>query len=250
MTRWIAFAGVTAVVLFLLLVLARATQTAMAAPASEGWLDDPIPNGADHADVDAAAGPVPRRDRTTGALLANVVVSQGLFAGLLLAGAWYAAVPPSALGVGGPLGPQLLAGVGAGLALAAANTTAGAVAEAAGLDPARELRELLAPESLGGWAALLGVVLPTIAAVEELLFRGALVGAMAVGFGVSPWPLAVLSSVAFALGHGAQGRLGIVVTGLLGFALAAVFVLTGSLVVVVVAHYLVNAGEFVAREAR
>jgi hypothetical protein len=39
-----------------------------------------------------------------------------------------------------------------------------------------------------------------------------------------------------------------VVTGALGFALAAGFVLTGSLVVVVVAHYLVNALEFTVHE--
>jgi membrane protease YdiL (CAAX protease family) len=77
-----------------------------------------------------------------------------------------------------------------------------------------------------------------------------LVGGFAAGFGLSPWPLAVLSSVAFALGHGAQGPLGMVVTGLLGFALAAAFVLTGSLLAVVVAHYLVNALEFLGAEYR
>ena len=87
-------------------------------------------------------------------------------------------------------------------------------------------------------------MLPVIAAFEELLFRAALVGGFAAGFGVSPWPLAVLSSAAFAAGHGAQGRLGVAVTGLLGFVLAAAFVLTESLLVVVVAHYVVNAVEF------
>jgi membrane protease YdiL (CAAX protease family) len=60
--------------------------------------------------------------------------------------------------------------------------------------------------------------------------------------------LAACSSVAFAFGHGAQGRAGIVVTGALGFVLAAAFVVTGSLVTVVVAHYLVNALEFVVNE--
>ena len=73
---------------------------------------------------------------------------------------------------------------------------------------------------------------------------------MSVGFGVSPWALAVLSSVAFALGHGAQGAAGVAVTGLLGFALAALFVLSGSLLAVVVAHYLVNALEFLVHEGR
>jgi membrane protease YdiL (CAAX protease family) len=95
---------------------------------------------------------------------------------------------------------------------------------------------------------LLVVVLPLVAGFEELLFRAALVGGLAAGFGVSPWPLAVLSSAAFALGHGAQGRVGMVVTGVLGFALAALFVVTESLPAVVVAHYLVNALEFAVNE--
>ncbi|PSQ23595.1 CPBP family intramembrane metalloprotease domain-containing protein, partial [Halobacteriales archaeon QS_9_67_15] len=73
-------------------------------------------------------------------------------------------------------------------------------------------------------------------------------GAPGAAFGVSPWALAVVSSVAFALGHGAQGRVGVAVTGALGLALAAGFILTDSLLVVVVAHYLVNALEFLVHE--
>jgi membrane protease YdiL (CAAX protease family) len=38
------------------------------------------------------------------------------------------------------------------------------------------------------------------------------------------------------------------VTGALGFVLAAAFVVTGSLLSVIVAHYLVNALEFVVHE--
>jgi membrane protease YdiL (CAAX protease family) len=91
-------------------------------------------------------------------------------------------------------------------------------------------------------------VLPVIAGFEEVLFRGALVGVVSSGYGVSAWVMAVVASGAFALGHGAQGRLGVLVTGALGFVLAAAFVLTGSLVVVIVAHYLVNALEFVVHE--
>jgi membrane protease YdiL (CAAX protease family) len=75
-----------------------------------------------------------------------------------------------------------------------------------------------------------------------------LVGALSTGFGVSPWLLAAGSSVAFGLGHGAQGRAGVAVTGALGFVLAAAYVLTGSLLAVVLAHYLVNALEFVVHE--
>jgi len=191
--------------------------------------------------VELSGGP------STGVLLANVAVSQGIFGALVLGAAWYTEVPASALGASleGVL-PAVAVGAALGLVLYVANAGVAVVAGAAGVEFDNGLRELLTPETPAGWALLLGVVLPTIAGVEELLFRGALVGALSVGFGVSPWLLAVGSSAVFALGHGAQGRAGIAVTGLLGFALAAAFVLTGSLLTVVVAHYVVNATEFVA----
>ncbi|UPV73144.1 CPBP family intramembrane metalloprotease [Halorussus limi] len=190
---------------------------------------------------------------STGTLLANVALSQGLFGVAIVGAAWLADVPPVALGVetGNPWSvglPAVGVGVAVGVALYAANELAAKVVDAAGIDYSEGLRESLAPDTLGGWAVLLGVVLPVIAGFEELLFRAALVGAFAAGFGVSPWLLAAFSTVAFAIGHGAQGPGGVAVTGLLGFALAAAFVLTESLLVVVVAHYLVNALEFGVHE--
>ncbi|WP_128904400.1 CPBP family glutamic-type intramembrane protease [Halorubrum amylolyticum] len=106
----------------------------------------------------------------------------------------------------------------------------------------------MAPRDLAEWVLLFGIALPVVAAFEEALFRGALIGALSVGFAVDPWFLVVASSAAFGLGHGAQGRLGIAVAGGLGVALAGLFVTTGSLLAVVVAHYVVNAVEFVAHE--
>ncbi|MEF8807741.1 CPBP family intramembrane glutamic endopeptidase [Natronomonas sp.] len=265
MTRWAAFAGIALTVLVLLLLLARASQSVMGGRyvtrEEQRWLDR-LPDGADH--LDTGAAPEPRRktpaettldggpELSTTALLANVAVSHGLFAALLVGGALLTDVPVSAFGItADPLGSGLF-GVGVGIAvgvgLALANTLAAGLVDVFDTDPSEELREMLAPETARGWVLLLGGVLPLIAGFEELLFRGALIGALAVGFGVSPWLLAVLSSVAFAAGHGAQGGLGVVVTGLLGFALAAVFVLTNSLLVVVVAHYVVNAVEFVVVE--
>ncbi|MFB6080899.1 MAG: lysostaphin resistance A-like protein [Haloferacaceae archaeon] len=187
---------------------------------------------------------------TTAALLANVAVSQGLLGSLLLAGAWYTQVPPAALGVGpAGVGPAVLAaGIGLGVALYVANEAGAVAGRRVGGGGGEELREALAPGTAAGWAALLFVVLPVIAGFEELLFRGALIGAMHAGFGVSSWLLALGSSAAFAAGHGAQGRVGMAVTGTLGFVLAAAFVLTGSLLTVVVAHYLVNALEFLVHE--
>jgi len=189
---------------------------------------------------------------STGALLANVAFSQGLFALLLLGAAVYTAIPPAALGIEvstAYLETGLVVGTAAGIVVYIANELAAATATRLGFDHDETLRELLAPESVGGWLALLLGVLPIIAVFEEFLFRAALIGVpAAAGFGLSPWLLAVGSSVAFALGHGMQGSVGVVVTGLLGFVLAALFILTESLLVVVVAHYLINALEFVVHE--
>jgi membrane protease YdiL (CAAX protease family) len=192
-------------------------------------------------------------DFSTGTLLANVALSQGVFGAAIVGAAWLADVPPVALGVeaGNPWSvglPAVGVGVAVGVALYLANELSAEVVDAAGVDYSEGLRQSLAPDSFRGWAVLLGVVLPVIAGFEELLFRAALVGAFAAGFGVSPWLLALFSTVAFAIGHGAQGPGGVAVTGLLGFALAAAYVLSGSLLVVVVAHYLVNALEFVVHE--
>ncbi|WP_117592273.1 CPBP family glutamic-type intramembrane protease [Haloprofundus halophilus] len=203
-------------------------------------------DGADSTDIGlGAAG-----DLSTGALLANVALSQGLFAGLLLAGAWVAEIPASAFGVTAATTDLAALGLGVafGVGLYVLNEAAAMVGERFDLGGGEALREALAPDSVGGWAVLLLVVLPVIAGFEELLFRGALIGVLSTGFGLSPWLLALLSSVAFGLGHGAQGPVGVLVTGAIGFVLAAAFVLTESLLVVVVAHYLVNALEFVVHE--
>jgi membrane protease YdiL (CAAX protease family) len=75
-----------------------------------------------------------------------------------------------------------------------------------------------------------------------------LIGGAAAATGLAPWPFVVLSSVAFALGHGIQGKSGIAVTGLLGGVLGVGYVLTNSLLLVVIAHYVVNAVEFLLKE--
>jgi membrane protease YdiL (CAAX protease family) len=231
--QWAAFLGLTAVVVTLFLALARLSQAAVGDDAS-------LPQPSSPTGI------------STGALLANVALTQGLFGALVAAGAWYFEIPPPALGLGGGpwiAGPPALAlGLGFGLVLWVGNEGAAALADVAGATYDEELRGMLAPDGVGGWALLFGGVLPIIAVVEEFLFRAAFVGAAAAGLGTSPWALAAVSSGAFALGHGAQGRAGVVVTGALGFALAAGFVLTGSLLMVVTAHYVVNALEFLVHE--
>jgi len=193
-------------------------------------------------------GPGETRAFGTGELLANVLVTHGLFAGVIVAAAVYWQVPAAALGVAVPTPATVGWGVALGVGLYVADELGAAAAERLGAGHEETLRGLLAPDSAGGWVLLLVGVLPVIAAAEELVFRGVLVGALAAGFGLPAWGLAVVSSVAFALGHGAQGFGGVLVTGLLGFVLAAAFVLTGSLALVIVAHYVVNALEFVVHE--
>jgi membrane protease YdiL (CAAX protease family) len=286
MAEWTAFVGLTTVVLFLLLALARLSQSvgdgsADAAPdRSSNAPDDPVgprplAESAPGLDVtatvdrDAQYTPLevgrypdsPRpAERTvagladpelpTAALLLNVALSQGVLGAFLLFGAFYTEVPAAALGVdlADPLStglPALAVGTGVGVALYLVNVAGAAVAAAAGFEYDESLRDVLTPGSRAGWGLLLLAVLPLIAGFEELLFRAALVGAFGEGLALSPWLLAVASSLAFAVGHGAQGRMGMLVTGVLGFVLAGVFVLTNSLLAVVLAHYLVNALEFV-----
>lgn len=276
-TDWIGFAGAVAVLLGLLLLLARASQgmfrgtntrerdpeghameSERSNPLTEwdwgageeiGRKTPPGPQvGSSAVETAETLGEGP--SLSTRLLLANVLFSHGLFALLVLAAGWYFAVPIRALGVtaASANSEAVAIGLALGTGLYAVNEFGSFVGRRVGIGGNEALRQALAPESRWEWVLLLGVVLPLIAGFEELLFRGVLVGALATGFAVSPWLLAVGSSVAFALGHGAQGRAGIVVTGLLGFGLAVAFVLTESLVVVIIAHYLVNALEFLVHE--
>ncbi|QLG63250.1 CPBP family intramembrane glutamic endopeptidase [Halorarum salinum] len=222
-------------------------------PDEWNWGVDGAGSVDDAADGRDLADAVPPRadvsDLPTSALLGNVALSQGLFGTLLALATWWAEIPLAPLGLAPAFTPELLGlGVALGLTLWVANELAGRAGARFGVDGGEELRALLAPDSPAGWALLLGAVLPLVALFEEFLFRSVLVGAFAAGFALPPWPLVVGSSVAFALGHGAQGRAGMLVTGALGLLLGAAFVVTGSFLVVAVAHYLVNALEFVVHE--
>ena len=296
MPGWVPFTGLTAVVLALLLGLARLSQRAVddrpalpdgadstpasdvesgdAGPTEVAGPDSIPPEGPRPETATTESGPMtvsgtgdtdggpeptpepaaatPRQEFSTGALLANVALTQGLFGAVVAAGAWYYEIPTAALGLTDTaVGTGALAvavGIVFGVLLWTANELSATAADAVGATYDESLREMLAPDSMLGWLVLLGIILPIIAIVEELLFRAALIGVPAAGFGIHPLALAIFSSALFALGHGAQGRVGIVVTGGLGFVLAGGYILSGSLLVVVVAHYLVNALEFLVHE--
>lgn len=188
---------------------------------------------------------------STRLLYANVVVTQGLVLLLLLGLLWWTEIPHTAIGVtieSGSWGFQVVSGVLAGLILYVANQGSVAVLDRYEIEYSHALRRGLAPDSVGGWVLLFGVVLPVIAMSEELLFRAAAIGVISAGFPISPWVLVALSAVVFAIGHGAQGTGGIIVTGALGLVLGGLFVYTGSLILVIVAHYVVNGLEIGVHE--
>lgn len=236
MPAWSLFAAVAVALTAAFVLLARRSATGVRA-ALDARSDPTAPT--------PPATAVLESDRL---LVGNVVTSHGLLLALTLGTIWFTAVPLEALGLARPTIAALGIGVGLGLALAVGNDASARLADRLGFDRDERLRELLAPDSPRGWSALLVVVQPLVAAAEELLFRGVLVGGLAAGFGLPVWGLAAVSSVAFGLGHGLQGEAGVVVTTGLGFALAAAFVLTESLLVVIVAHYVVNAIEFAVNE--
>ncbi len=182
-------------------------------------------------------------------LYANMVVSQLVVAGLFAGLVWLAGVPITALGIDlSPSATEVVLAIALGVGIYLLDEGGVRLLDHVGLAYDEGLRRALAPAGPGGWAFLLIVVLPVIAIVEELIFRGILIGALASGFAVPTAVLVVVSTVAFAIGHGLQGTGGVLVTGALGLLLAIAFVATGSLLLVVVAHYLVNALEFVVHE--
>lgn len=236
MPAWSLFAAVALALTAAFVLLARRSATAVRAA-----LDA-------RSDPTAPTPPATAVFESDSLLVGNVVATHGLLLALTLGTVWYTAVPLEVLGLARPTIAGLAVGAGLGLALSVGNEASARLADRLGFDRDERLRELLTPDSPRGWLALLVVVLPLVAATEELLFRGVLVGGLAAGFGLPVWGLAAASSVAFGLGHGLQGEAGVVVTTGLGFALAAAFVLTGSLLVVIIAHSLVNVLEFVLNE--
>lgn len=203
-----------------MLVVALARQTA-------ALLDDPD-------------GPLARLSRR--ALYLNVVVSHGLVIGVLGVTVLLTGIPHGSLGLDGM--PRPAAVLGLGLGLIALNEESERVADA--FDAAENsLREFLEPETAVEWGLLLGVALPLVAVAEELLFRGALIGAVGTGTDLPAVLLIGGSAVAFGGAHTAQGWAGVGMATVIGLVFGIAFHLTGSLWLVIIAHYLVDLVEFV-----
>jgi uncharacterized protein len=81
----------------------------------------------------------------------------------------------------------------------------------------------------------------TAGVCEEWLYRGFFLAVVAALAGGPPTGVLVLvAAVAFGLAHAYQGRVGIVTTGVLGGVMAAVYLDTGSLLLPVVLHALID----------
>lgn len=89
----------------------------------------------------------------------------------------------------------------------------------------------------------------TAGVCEEFIYRGVLMAALALHVGL--WPAAVVSSVVFGLGHAYQGPSGIVRTGVIGLAFAAMTIFTGSLWAPMLVHAVLDIfqGRVLARAA-
>lgn len=84
---------------------------------------------------------------------------------------------------------------------------------------------------------LFTVVGLTAGICEEWLYRGFFLAVVAaVAGGLPSWVLVVVAAVAFGLAHAYQGRAGIVLTGVLGGVMAALYLGTGSLLLPVLLH--------------
>lgn len=109
-------------------------------------------------------------------------------------------------------------------------------------------RAAMAPEGSRAWVEFLAVGLVVVSAWEELAFRGVLVGVAAGALSVSPWVTAVVSVCYFGYVHRYMGTGAVLVTTLMGGVLTVAFVLGASLPLLVVAHTVANALEFLVHE--
>lgn len=179
------------------------------------------------------------------ALYGTLALNQGVVLVAVAALLVWCAVPLTTLGTGEI--PDLRAVVALSVALVLLNEAASYLTREA--SAANPLRALLAPRRPLDWVVLAVVLLPTIAVTEELLFRGLLIGGLGAGTELPAGLLVVASGIGFGLAHTAQGRQGVVVALGLGLVLGAAYHLSGSLWLVVAAHYLVDLVEFLVHAA-
>jgi membrane protease YdiL (CAAX protease family) len=155
---------------------------------------------------------------------------------------------PEALGwivPGARLGPDIALGVISGLILAGVLSLGGwlAVRRWGQQVQSTKLLQCMLPINRREWAGVLLALLPA-AALEELLFRSLPLGGLA--WLVPPWWLLWPLSLLFGLLHWPQGGWGIAGTALAAIVLSLLFLATGSIWVVLAAHYTMNVFQLAA----
>jgi uncharacterized protein len=101
---------------------------------------------------------------------------------------------------------------------------------------AKSVSEILTPVGLGEFVLAIALV-AVVAVAEETIFRGYLILRFEALTG-SRIAAAVLSAVVFSVGHGYEGSAGVVTVGVMGLALAGVYLWRRSLIAPVVMHFL------------
>ena len=81
----------------------------------------------------------------------------------------------------------------------------------------------------------------TAGVCEEIIFRGAVTYFfMNLPFGLPLWMIGITGAIIFGIAHWYQGISGILSTGFLGFILFIVFIQTGSLLVPIIIHFIID----------
>jgi membrane protease YdiL (CAAX protease family) len=103
------------------------------------------------------------------------------------------------------------------------------------------------PRSRDEWAPVLLALFPAVL-VEELLFRSLMVGGLGLFIPISA--LVAGTALLFGWMHSPQGRLGVIVTGVISVLLAGMFLWRRSLLPPLLAHYVVNVLQLLVAHRR
>jgi len=179
---------------------------------------------------------IPRID-----LYVSAILSQWLLASMAAAVVWLAGPGFRAIGFQRTPASDLAAWAAGLAAVSLAALGLVIVLERLGLWPEEsDLVQILLPATRVEKIMAVGVVAPTAAICEELLYRGFLFSQLSQWLDSPPWAL-VVSAAAFGLAHAYQGWHGMVRTALLGALLTIPVIRLGSLYPSMAAHFLIDA---------
>jgi len=100
--------------------------------------------------------------------------------------------------------------------------------------------DFMLPKTIGQRVTFFFIAV-TAGVCEEIIFRGATTYLLLnIGVELPIWAIGVIGAVLFGLAHWYQGLSGIVTTGLIGYAMFNLYVQTGSLLVPMLLHFLID----------